>query len=251
MTSTHNCFCELVPLYALNILDTEEQSWVEQQMAECPELAEELTIAQDAVSALAYTVLPVTPAPDLKQRLFHRLTESDLKLDDSVTARSYANDADMSCSATSVATSVLDVLENSSDAASSPQSNHDGVTMLSSLLSSLKWKPYQVPGTEIVVLNVNHRTSQIVCLFKAEAGKRYPLHSHAGTEEIFMLAGDLVDGDRIYRAGDYIRSEPGSTHAPITQEGCIFLVRTSLSDKFLETVDKPSLGSWLQNLLRL
>ncbi len=246
MTSTHNCFCELAPLYALNILNTEEQSWVEQQMVECPELAEELTMAQDAVSAFAYTLLPVAPAPDLKQRLFHRLADSDLQPGSAVMDRFYTNDAELSYAATSV----FDLLENSSGAVSSPESNHDGLTALSSLLASLKWKPYQVPGTEIVVLNVNYRACQVVCLFKAEAGKRYPLHNHAGTEEIFMLAGDLVDGDRIYRAGDYIRSEPGSTHAPITEEGCIFLVRTSLNDKFLETVGKPSPGAWLQSLLR-
>jgi hypothetical protein len=33
------CFCELAPLYALDLLDEEEKAWVERQIATCPDLA--------------------------------------------------------------------------------------------------------------------------------------------------------------------------------------------------------------------
>jgi hypothetical protein len=42
----HRCFCELAPLYVLDLLDLDERIWVETQVLECPDLAEELASYQ-------------------------------------------------------------------------------------------------------------------------------------------------------------------------------------------------------------
>jgi len=77
MNAEDRCFCELAPLYALNLLDDDERHWVEAQALENPELAAELAEHQLTVNALPYGTPTVPMAADLKARLFQRLaTES-------------------------------------------------------------------------------------------------------------------------------------------------------------------------------
>lgn len=73
MNAEDRCFCELAPLYALNLLDDEERRWVEAQALENPELAAELAEHQATVNALPYAAPVVPMAEDLKARLFQRL----------------------------------------------------------------------------------------------------------------------------------------------------------------------------------
>jgi putative transcriptional regulator len=71
-------------------------------------------------------------------------------------------------------------------------------------------------------------------LVRAEKGVTYPSHRHVEDEEMFMLAGELRFGEKVYRAGDYIRSERGSVHSSSeTLTGCMFLIRASLDNELL------------------
>lgn len=74
MTDNHHCFCELVPLYVLDLLDFEDRLWIEAQVIDCPDLAEELADYQAAVGAIPYTAPPMPMSPDLKDRLFDRFS---------------------------------------------------------------------------------------------------------------------------------------------------------------------------------
>jgi RNA polymerase sigma factor (sigma-70 family) len=69
---------------------------------------------------------------------------------------------------------------------------------------------------------------------KVAAGVTYPLHRHRGVEEIYMLEGELIINDRVYLAGDYIRSAPDSLHAPSTNMSCMFLIRSCIDDEYFE-----------------
>jgi hypothetical protein len=76
MNDQERCFCELAPLYALDLLTEEERVWVERQAAASPELATELAEIQATVGAISYSV-PAVPVPtDLKARLFERLDQT-------------------------------------------------------------------------------------------------------------------------------------------------------------------------------
>jgi anti-sigma factor ChrR (cupin superfamily) len=97
----------------------------------------------------------------------------------------------------------------------------------------VNWQPYSVPGVTVGILHIDDEKREITALVRLEPGLEYPLHQHAGIEEVFMLEGDLVAGGQICYQGDYIRSFPQSTHAPITHEGCLLLVRSSLDDEIL------------------
>jgi hypothetical protein len=199
MTAEHNCFCELAPLYALNLLDEAERAWVEQQLADCPELADELAGYEDAVAAMPYSA-PVAPLPtDLKQRLFDRL-----QLPDPAPDQPAADSAPLAAA------------------------------LLTVRSQNLKWRSHPTPGVKVAIFDRDLSRREISGLLKAEPGVTYPLHRHAATEEILMLEGDLVADGEVYGALDYIRSLPDSVHAPYTTGGCMFFFRTSMDDEYPE-----------------
>lgn len=46
-------------------------------------------------------------------------------------------------------------------------------------------------------------------------------HRHTGAEEFFVLEGELIDFDgHIYRAGDFVRLESGTSHTSLSPSGC-------------------------------
>lgn len=197
MNSDRRCFCELAPLYALDLLDLEERLWVETQVLECPDLAEELTSYQAAVGLLPYAAPPMPMAADLKDRLFDRLG--------------------------------WDAIETE---AITPPTVSPDPAMFAVRSEDRQWQPHRMPGVEVAVLfddPVNRMRSLVV---KVAAGVTYPLHQHHGIEEIYMLEGELDLLGEIYQAGDYIRSAPHSCHAPSTNTGCMFLIRACMDDNY-------------------
>jgi quercetin dioxygenase-like cupin family protein len=195
MNLQNYCFCELAPFYALDLLSESEQNWVEQELAECPELIEELADYQSVVTSIPYGTPTVPMARDLKNRLFDRLeldTPPPLPLSAPIPPSSFF-------------------------AVRSPE---------------LNWQPHKVSGVSIAILRTDTVKREIVGLFKADPGVHYPIHRHAAIEEIYMLSGDLVVGDGVYYAGDYIRSEPSSVHGPHTNGGCMFIFHTSMDDDY-------------------
>jgi ChrR Cupin-like domain len=199
--SKNYCFCELAPLYALDLLSEEEKIWVEQQIAEFRELEAELASYQSAVTAIPYSV-PLPPMADnLQERLFERL-ELDLP-----------------------AVPSTDVPALPQNIAAQP---------LATRFQNLDWQPHATPGVMVAIVHRDEIKREIVGFLRAEAGVRYPFHRHAGREEILLLEGDLAIADAVYHVGDYIRSDPGSSHAPYTSGGCQFFFHTSMDDEYRE-----------------
>ena len=202
MGTEQDCFCELAPLYALDQLDAVERDWVEQQIAECPDLVEELATYESAIAALPYTAPALPVAPDLKQRLFERLH--------------------------------LD------PPPASPLPDCPPAPYRAIRAADLNWQPHATPGVMIAIVHQDEITRELVGFVRAAAGVQYPVHRHAAIEEIFMLEGDLVIGDEIFAAGDYIRSQPGSSHAPYTVGGCRFFFHTSMDDDYPQLMAQSS-----------
>jgi hypothetical protein len=51
-------------------------------------------------------------------------------------------------------------------------------------------------------------------------GSQWPwLDVHSGVEHVFVVRGDLTEGDRVFRAGAYLVFAPGSSHRPRTVDG--------------------------------
>ncbi len=62
-------------------------------------------------------------------------------------------------------------------------------------------------------------------LLKFEAGATYPLHTHPGGEEIFVLEGDIRLGKDVLQAGDYLFTAVGSKHRVSTKNGCVVFLK--------------------------
>jgi hypothetical protein len=197
----HRCFCELAPLYALDLLDLEERLWVEAQILDCPDLAEELAGYQAAVVAIPYSAEPIPMAADLKDRLFDRLGLDPVE------------------------TLVAPLADSS--LLESPNLEKFAIRS-----ADLDWKSHRIPGVTCAVLFVDNVSRMRTMVVKAAAGVVYPLHQHRGIEELYLLDGELEIDGQVYFAGDYIRSHPDSIHAPLTNTGCMFLIRACIDDNY-------------------
>ena len=70
-------------------------------------------------------------------------------------------------------------------------------------------------------------------LLKMDPNAKSLPHMHTGFEEFLILEGELIDPDnKIFKKGDFITFEPGSTHSSYTKEGCLILV-------FMRGVNQP------------
>lgn len=86
------------------------------------------------------------------------------------------------------------------------------------------WLSYGTPGAYLKLLNVDQERGFAVVLGKLDAGCVYPDHVHEGPEELFMLSGDLLVGDRRLQAGDYHHSEAGTAHhGNRSEQGCTLI----------------------------
>jgi hypothetical protein len=197
----HRCFCELAPLYALDLLELEDRLWVEAQVIECPDLAEELASYQTAVGVIPYSAPMMPMAADLKDRLFDRLG--------------------------------LDPVEPITDP---PSDIPLDPVMFAIKSGDLPWQPHRMEGVQVAVLFIDEVNRMRHLVVKAAAGVVYPIHQHRGIEEIYMLEGELVIEGEVYLAGDYIRSYPNSIHAPSTSTGCMFLIRACIDDNYDENL---------------
>ena len=72
-------------------------------------------------------------------------------------------------------------------------------------------------------------------LLKMDPNSKSLPHVHKGYEEFLMLEGELTDHDgKIFKKGDFVTFEPGSTHSSQTKDGCLILV-------FMRGINKPLL----------
>ena len=193
----------LAALQALDALDESESRALTEKLRASPELQSEVAAFEAAIATIAYTAPPVPVAPHLKNRLFQRIAE-------------------LPPTAESV---------NSTPIVTSPTENNTPSLIVRS--NDVKWKSYGVPGVSFGKLYIDKKKREITCLMRLEPGVTFPLHRHAASEEVFVLEGDLIVEGEICHQGDYIRSVPGSTHSPLTQGGCLLLMKTSIDNEML------------------
>lgn len=209
-----NCFDDLAPLYALDVLDDGSRQWVEQQIAASPALAAELAQYQIAVAAMPYGVecLPtIATMQIIKGKLFDRL---NLELP------------------------------------APPIAASSSVPFFAMRSESLKWESVGILKVEVATLYQDKASREKTGLLRAAPDMHYPAHHHSGVEEIYMLSGDLTLEGVTYHAGDYIRSAAGSDHAAAySAEGCMFFFRSSMDDRYPQPVMlrylQERVGDWL------
>jgi len=188
---------ELLPLYALGILDAEETAEVERAVAADRTLAEELVGYQAACDRM---VVPVEPSPDVKSRLlasigagrFDAFADRMAKLFDVTVAR--------------------------------------GRELLGLIERAVSWEQQPVPGIALVHFDGGPAYAAADCGFiRLAPGAIFPPHKHLGEEVSILLAGSLRDAtnNRVLHAGDELVQAEGSEHYLICEgtEDCIFAAR--------------------------
>ena len=90
------------------------------------------------------------------------------------------------------------------------------------------------PGIECKLLATDTERHRVSMLVRLAPGASYPAHTHAGTEELHLLDGELwIDGRKLV-PGDYNHGAPGAGDERVWSEtGCTCLLITSTKDLLL------------------
>ncbi len=87
------------------------------------------------------------------------------------------------------------------------------------------------PGISCKLLATDTEKHMVSMLVRLVPGGEYPPHTHAGVEELHLLAGELWIDDRKLHAGDYNRATPGTGDKRVWSEtGCACVLVTSTKD---------------------
>ena len=95
---------------------------------------------------------------------------------------------------------------------------------------NVKFEPFDNYGIPIAgmswhKISYNEKTGQGSYILKMEPGAKSLPHKHINYEEFLILDGELIDpDDKIFKKGDFITFEPGSSHSSYTKTGCLLLV---------------------------
>jgi anti-sigma factor RsiW len=192
---------ELLPLYALGILDADEASVVERAVAADAALAAELAAYQQTTDAIGTAIQPMAPAPEVKQRLLASVGGGRFEAFSGRMAKLFDVTLDR-------ARELLGLIER-------PAS----------------WIA-QIPGISLIHFDGGASTAAADCGFiRIAAGAVFPPHSHLGEEVVTVLSGRLHDptNDRTIGPGeDYVQAE-GTSHylVCIGDEDCIYASRAT------------------------
>ena len=96
-----------------------------------------------------------------------------------------------------------------------------------------EWKDVAA-GISVKLLSVDRERDLVSMMVRLAPGASYPAHSHAATEELFLLEGELWIDERKLYAGDHNRAERGTSDERVWSEtGCTCLLITSTNDVIL------------------
>jgi DNA-directed RNA polymerase specialized sigma24 family protein len=87
------------------------------------------------------------------------------------------------------------------------------------------------PGIECKLLATDTERHRVSMLVRLAPGASYPAHTHADTEELHLLHGELWIDERKLFAGDYNYGAPGAGDDRVwTETGCTCILITSTKD---------------------
>ena len=82
-----------------------------------------------------------------------------------------------------------------------------------------------IPGMSWYKISYNQKTGQGSYILKMDPGAKTLAHEHVNYEEFYILEGELKDSDgQIFKKGDFVTFEPGSSHSSYAEKGCLILV---------------------------
>ena len=95
---------------------------------------------------------------------------------------------------------------------------------------NVKFVPFDNYGSPIsgmswYKITYDKKRGQGTYILKMDPGAKSKNHEHTNFEEFIMLDGELIDPDnKIFKKGDIVTFEPGSSHSSYSKNGCLILV---------------------------
>lgn len=125
--------------------------------------------------------------------------------------------------------------EGPTDSASLPPGGRRILPGVSAVLvADVPWMPAALPGLDFKVLHRDDARGYTTRLLRFAPGSTYPAHRHGATEEVFIVSGSVVLNGVTLRAGDYCRSEAGTTEtAAFSADGGLAIIVSSDADQFV------------------
>jgi len=103
---------------------------------------------------------------------------------------------------------------------------------------NVKFEPFDnygavIPGISWCKISYDSEKGEGTYILKMNPGAQSKPHIHENYEEFYMLEGELTDPDnKVFKKGDFVTFEPGTTHTSYTKNGCLVLV-------FMRSRNKP------------
>jgi len=195
----------LLEAYLLNLLDEQDIQMLEKELANSPELQNELLKVQETLDLFAYAENEIKPSANLYSRILNTIS------------------TDRSTLAIEHCVKIFDL---------SYKRINEILDSLNDLTQSI-WQSTPIPGTQIHYFSGGPAASNLTCgLMIVKPGVIFPAHQHKGREWISVIQGSIIDNSgNQYHAGDFIVSQPGTWHS--------FKVNSKDSFVFAVALEKP------------
>lgn len=91
---------------------------------------------------------------------------------------------------------------------------------------SMDWVPSPAKGVDRRMLfRIGEEKARATSIVRYAAGSSFSRHQHPGGEEFLVLEGTFQDESGDFPVGTYVRNPPGTGHAPMSENGCVILVK--------------------------
>ena len=222
---------EQAALHALGVLEPDDRrAFAVRLQGESLPLRQAATAYQAVAEALVSSVDPVTPRPELRERIVSQIAVEAAR--DTAQFESVANTLALNAvpvvPRSSLRECLLARVERHTDVQLDP---FKGLTFVKA--SEGTWHE-MAPGVSAKVLFYDPVSRRSTALVRMAPGTRYPPHRHAEAEELYVLEGGWLYGGHELTVGDYHRAEAETEHHDTSSdEGCLLLVISSPQDEML------------------
>jgi quercetin dioxygenase-like cupin family protein len=222
---------EQAALNAIGVLEPDDRrAFAVRLQGESLPLRQAATAYQAVAEALASSVDPVTPRPELRERIVSQVaTEAARETAQfELVADTLALNVVPVAPRASLKERLMARIEGHTDVRLDPLK---GLTFVKS--SEGAWQE-MAPGVSAKVLFFDSVSRRATALVRMAPGSSYAPHRHAEAEELYVLEGGCFCGGRELTAGDYHRAEAETEHHDTSSdEGCLLLVISSPQNEML------------------
>lgn len=183
---------DVLPLYALGLLDAEEARLVDEHLLTgCAACAHELREFREVAGQIPYAFRSVTPPPRVREKLLASITPK---------------------SNTSLEQPLPGIFVLKKDAGD--------------------WRKTPFAGVTYKLLYFDKESRFATSLLKMQPGAQYPAHRHAGCEQCLVVEGDVRIGSVAVSKGDFEYALAGTEHGVLTTDsGCVLLIIAHKDDE--------------------